>query len=308
MKGERSEGLESFVAIVEHGSIAAAARALDIPRETLSRRLSRLEERLGLRLVHRSTRSLSTTREGDALYVHARRMVDAAEEAIRAVQSADDVPRGVLRLSIPANSAGGFVGAMLKDFLDAWPEVELEALSTDRYVDLRSEKIDVALRGGDPQDDGLIARRLWHMDMCAVASAAYVERHGLPQSLEALAEHTCVLGLSGERPARSWPTLEGGAVEVVGRMATNDRAMRMTMIRCGAGIGLVLTANVADELSSGALVPVLPELLGARAHMSVVFAEKEMMLPRVRAFVDHAVRWFADHDLAFALRTSFGVL
>ncbi len=296
MSSEKSEGLESFVAIVECGSIAAAARELGMPRETLSRRLSRLEDRLGVRLLHRTTRELSPSPEGKALYVHARRMVDATEEAIRAVRLVDDVPRGVLRVSVPPGGAEGFAGAMFAAYLEAYPEVELEVISTSRYVDLRAEGIDVALRGGDVRDESLIARRLWRSDMVAVAAAAYVERHGLPRSLEELEEHTCLLSLIGGQRMRRWPTRDGETVAVKGRIAANDLALRSAFARGGLGICLVPRPFVEAELASGELVAVLPDLLGTTAGMSVVFAEKEKMQPKVRAFIDHLVSWFANSE------------
>jgi len=294
---EKSEGLESFVAIVEQGSIAAAARHLGVPRETLSRRLSRLEERVSARLLLRSPRGLSTTTEGRALYPHARRMVDATEEALRAVHRVDDVPRGVLRVSIPPGGAESLVAPMFQAFVEAAPEVKLTVLCTDRYVDLRTEGIDVALRGGDPQHDSLVARKLWRSDVVAVAAAAYVERRGLPSSLDELARYTCILSTVGGQPSSRWPTLQNDTATVEGPLATNDLALRMALVRRGIGIGLTLRPLVAQDLASGALIQVLPGVLGSTARMNVVFAERDLMQPRVRAFIDHVVCWFVSRDL-----------
>ncbi|MCH9686618.1 MAG: LysR family transcriptional regulator [Deltaproteobacteria bacterium] len=300
MSGEKSEGLESFVAIVEHGSIAAGARALGTPRETLSRRLLRLEDRLGVRLLHRTTRDASMTPEGKALYAHARRMVNATEEAIRSVRLLDDVPRGVLRVSAPA---GDLLGPVFESFLRTWPEVELEVLCTSRYIDVVAEGVHVALRGGEPRGDGLIARRLWHSEIVAVASSAYVERNGLPQGLRELTEHDCLLSLIDGQPIRQWPTHNGETAAVNGRMVTNDLSLRMALVRRGAGIGQTLRPFVQDELARGDLVVVLPGLLGCPTGMNVIFVEKEKMQPKVRAFIDHVVQWFDDHGLKALLHT-----
>ena len=294
MSAEQSEGLESFVAIVEQGSIAAAARELGMPRETLSRRLSRLEDRLQVRLVHRSTRELLPTAEGNALYLHARRMVDAAEEAIRAVRLVDDVPRGVLRVSVPPGGGGGFAGGLFASFARAWPEVELELISTSRFVDLRAESIDVALRAGNVLDESLIARRLWRTDLLAVASPEYARRHGLPLSLEALAAHSCVLSMvEGQRSLR-WPTRSGDSVKVSGRLASNDLGMRRYFVLDGQGITLLPRPFARADLAEGRLVEVLPDDLGSATSMAVVFAERDRMQPKVRAFIDHTVTWFAE--------------
>lgn len=294
MSGEQSEGLESFVAIVEHGSIAAAARSLEMPRETLSRRLSRLEDRLKVRLVHRSTRELLPTPEGKALYVHARRMVDATEEAIRAVRRVDDVPRGTLRLSVPPGGGAGFAGAMFLAFMEQYPEVELEIIATSRFVDLRAEGIDVALRAALSLDESLIARRLWRSDMLAVAAPAYAEARGLPRNLDELGDHTCLLGLmDGHRIAR-WPTRTGDTVRVDGNVATNDLGLRRTLALAGKGITLLPRPFASRMLETGELLEVLPDTLGSDTSMAVVFVERERMQPKVRAFIDHTVSWFAE--------------
>jgi len=297
MSAEQSEGLESFVAIYEHGSIAAAARALDMPRETLSRRLSRLEQRLGVRLVHRTTRALSLTHQGKAMYAHARRAVDAAEDALRAVRQVDDVPRGVLRVSVPP-AGSVFLAAMFEGFLARWPEVDLEVISTTRYVDLRAEGVDVALRGGTTTDGSLIARRLWRAEMIAVASTAYARARGLPDTLEELADHECVYSARAGAPTGRWPTRTGDSVLVRGRMATNDQALQMALVRRGLAIAMTLRPFVQRELDSGELVSVLPDVLGAHTGMSAIFTDRELMQPKVRAFIDHMAAWFSDAAVA----------
>lgn len=290
---ECTEGFEVFVRIVEHGSVSAAARALEQPRETLSRRLARLEARLGVRLLHRETRRLTLTLAGEELYRRASPLVAAAQEANAAVRRLDDEPRGLLRLSLPPE--GGLLAEMCLDFADRYPEVQLELISTARFVDLVAEQVDVALRAGTLGDPALVARRLWATDLVAVATPAYLEGWGRPASPADLADHACILGYEeGLRPERRWPLLAGGTVAVKGRIATNNLRLRRIAIERGEGIGLMPRFLVEEALRSGQLEPLLEGQVGGSTGMAVVFVERAFMLPKVRAFVDHAVAWFQD--------------
>lgn len=287
---EATEGYESFVGIVQAGSISAAARQLGVPRETLSRRLQRLEERLGVRLIHRSTRQLDLTPAGEVLFGRVRPLVQAAREAAAAVRSLDGVPRGLLRVSVPPGGGGMFLAEVARGFLAAHPEVELELLATSRHVDLIAEGFDVAVRAGDVRDPRLVARRLAQTRLLAVAAPAYLARRGTPCSPSELADHSLLLGMAaGEERARRWPTVAGGTVAVQGRLSCNDLLVLRELARSGEGIALVPEGLIRDELAAGALVPVLPDLLGATASTWVVFVERALMPPKVRAFVDHLV-------------------
>lgn len=303
MPTESTEGFELFVSIVEAGSISAAARGRGVPRETLSRHLGRLEERLGVRLLHRDTRRLVPTRAGAELYRRARPLVAAAAEAAEAVRTLDDVPRGLLRVSVPPG--GGLVAQLCVEFAARWPAVQLEVLASARFVDLVAEQIDVAIRAGPLRDPRLVARQLWATDLVAVASPDYLDRHGAPATLADLADHDVVLGFQeGTRPEPSWPTHGGSPLPVAGRLASNDLGLRHHAVLSGRGIGMLPLPFVQEALRDGALRPVLPDRLGSRTSMSVVFVERAFMLPKVRAFVDHVVETFAGHDPTVLLQAA----
>ncbi|MEM6995425.1 MAG: LysR family transcriptional regulator, partial [Myxococcota bacterium] len=138
-------GFEEFVSIVNRGSVTGAAEALGLPRPTVSKRLARLEARLGVRLLHRTTRRMKLTEQGELLYDRARRVVHAAHEAEAAVQRLDDVPRGLLRVAVPPRVPEGVFTQWLAAFLDAYPEVSLDVVGTDPHIDLVAEGFDVAL-------------------------------------------------------------------------------------------------------------------------------------------------------------------
>ncbi len=302
---EASEGFEIFVAIVDAGSISAASRQLEVPRETLSRQLGRLEERLGVRLVHRGPRRLVLTEAGHTLYERARRLVVAAREAQEAVRHLDDTPRGVLRVSAPPGAAAVFLGELVLGYMERWPEVTVELVVTSRFVDLVAEGIDVVIRAGGGLEPNWIARRLWSGQLVAVASGAYLERHGRPQTVEALAAHNCVLGMAGtERAKHSWPTCDGGQVEVSGRFSCNDLNAHLLAALRGHGVALLPDRGVQQAIEEGRLEQILPGVLGGEVGMWLVYLERTFMPPKVRAFVDMALVYFQERFEAAHLEES----
>ena len=297
---EASDGFEVLVAVVDAGSISAASRALDLPRETLSRRLGRLESRLGVRLLHRGSRRLVLTRAGEVLVARARPVVEAAREAVEAVRQLDEVPRGVLRMSVPPGAGASLMAGIVLDFQRQWPEVRVEVLATSRHVDLVGEGVDVALRAGVVKDPNLVARRLFASDVLAVAAPAYVAQRGLPQTLSGLAEHACLLAMDGDlRPVRRWPTRNGEPVPVTGTLTTNDMGLLLAAAVSGDGIALLPRVFAASSLADGTLVPVLPGVLGGDTFLGLVFVERAYLPPKVRLFVDHVVAWFEREGVAF---------
>lgn len=289
-----SEDFDAFVAIVEAGSISEAARALGVPRATLSRQLSRLESRLGVRLLNRTTRSLVLTRAGEALYPRARGLLEGAHAAVAAVQRLDDVPRGLLRLSsAPLN--GPVLGALVSAFIRRHPQVQVEVHTTTRHVDLAAEQMDVALRGGVVGDPGLIARGLLRTHMFAVAAPAYLEANGTPGSPDDLAQHSCLRGfVEGARPATAWPLLGGGTIGVDGPLVTNDLWTLLGAAVDGLGIAVLPRELVKTDIDEGRLVAVLEGVIGLDIALTLVWLEREFIDPKVRAFVDLAVDWAAD--------------
>ena len=303
---DATEGLEGFVEILNHGSLTAAARAMGVPRSTLSRQLSRLEERLGVRLVHRTTRRVVATPLGEELYAHARRVVEDARAALEAVRRLDDVPRGRLRVStVPMYDA--LVAEPLLSFADAWPEVELEVDAALRVVDLVAEGFDVAIRGRPSPQQDVVSRPLLRSDTIAVASPDYLARRGRPERPSELSGHDLVLGYEvSQVPQRSWPLRSGGSVPVSGRIVGSDVVFRRAAALSGRGITLLPLQIALGSLREGTLERVLPDRLGRRAALSLVYPERAFLLPRVRAFVDHMLAWAATlpHDACAAVGPS----
>lgn len=278
---ETSE-LEAFLAIVDHGSFAKAAEALALPRATVSRRLKRLEQRLGVRLFRRTTRKVALTQSGRHLDPHARSIVAAIRAAADAVQQVEGPPRGLVRVSTPPGAPGRLEELMV-GFAMAHPLIRLEVERSTRQVDLVAGGFDVALRATSQLDPGLIARRIASTHLRAWASRDYLAEHGHPASVDDLAGHACFVGYTrGERPATGWPLLDGGTVPIRPRLASNDLLFLASAAERGLGIALL-----PDLLASGRpLVPVLTDVVGTASTLAFVYADRQLS-PPVRAFVDH---------------------
>jgi LysR family transcriptional regulator for bpeEF and oprC len=292
---EAAEGFETFVSIVDAGSISAAARDGHAPRETLSRQLARLEARLGARLIHRGPRALVLTPAGELLYARARPLVIAAREAAAAIRDLDEVPAGLLRVSVPPGTGGPFLGTMCARFVERYPQVELEVFATSRYVDLVAEGVDVALRAGLGKDPGLLTRTIWSSEVSAVASPEYLQRAGRPMELDDLSRHDCLRGMSGAmKPNNHWPLRDGGSVAVKGRLTSNDLGVLLAAAEAGQGIALLPGPFTQPGLSAGRLEAILPGVLGPTTAMRLVFLERRLMPAKVRAFIDFTVDAFVE--------------
>ena len=282
---ETSE-LLAFVEVVGEGSVSAAARQLGLPRSTISRRLARLEERLDVRLLHRTTRQLHLTESGEEYLVHARAVLQAIEEATSSVRRSTDLPKGLLRVSVPPVLSVE-LRATLLDFLDRYPDVKLELIASAVSEDLRAQNIDVAWRATTELAPDLIARKLFKSPVTAVAAPAYLAQRGAPKSPADLAAHSCLRGFArGIRPTTHWPLTDGGSVRVKGRLVANDLLILYDAALRGDGIALLPETWSGVALADCRLVRVLPDQLGVMAQVALVYPNRRLLKPAVRAFVD----------------------
>ena len=289
-----AEDFDAFVAIVDSRSISEAAREMGVPRATLSRQLARLEERLGVRLLHRGTRSLTPTQAGEALYPRARALLDGARATVTAVRRIDDVPRGLLRVTAPP-LVSPMLGMLISAFIRDNPDVQVEFRTSTEHFDLAAEQIDIAIRAGVVRDPSLIVRRLFRSDMLAMAAPSYLQDRGHPADVTDLSRHLCLRTFDeASRPSNSWPLVNGEKVAVDGPFVTNDLMALRGAAADGLGIALLPRAVVAPELNSGQLVAVLDGVVGRDVSLSVAWLERKFVDPKVRAFVDLAVEWAAE--------------
>ena len=278
--------LEEFVRIVETGSVSGAARELGVPRASLSRRLSKLEASYGVQLLHRETHRQTLTQAGSELYQRARKIVAQLAEARSAVSALDSVPRGLLRVGMPATA--GIEIVLAKAYLETYPDVELEFIGAHTHDDLLSNNIDIALRAGRVDDERLIGRKLVSFRNLVYGSPELLERLG-PPSLQTLSEWPCLLGFNPSgRPITEWPLWDGGTTPVRGAIRTNSMESRIEGARMGLGLTLASERSSRRWVDSGELVPVLVEFVGSVTPVTLVWPPTEFMDPKVRAFIDLA--------------------
>lgn len=287
---ETSE-LLAFVKTVETHSLSRAAAELGVPRATISRRLARLEERLGARLLRRTTRSLVLTDAGEMLHQHARIVLDAVAQAEGSVRQTDQVVRGALRVSAPSLMNDAFVD-MISKFITEYPGVRLHLHISSQHVDLRRGGHDVALRAASELEPGLVARTLMRTSLIAVAAPSYLKAYGTPKSARELGNHRCLLGfVRGELPQTHWPLLRGGKLAVEGAFFSNEMPVLCEFALRGLGIALVPINLAQRYLDSGELVHLLSGEVGAETRFSIVYPEREFIPPQLRAFIDAVVAW-----------------
>jgi DNA-binding transcriptional LysR family regulator len=280
--------LLAFTKAVESRSLSSAAAELGVPRATLSRRLARLEERLGARLLRRTTRNLTITDAGEALYRHARIVLDAVDEAEASIRRSDDTVRGNLRVSLPPVVSSPFFD-LLAEFAAAYPQVRLQTQFSTRLVDLHRDGYDVVLRATSHFAPGLVARTLVRFDFLAVAAPAYLSAHGTPTSVRELRHHHCLMGFArGELPETHW-TAAGRKIQLEGTFFSNSPALLARAAERGLGIALVPSLAVQSLLERGRLVEVMPGVLRSEGRIALVYPERELVPPPVRAFVDWMV-------------------
>lgn len=285
-----TQELLTFVEVVESESLSKAAKALKVPRVTVGRRLQRLEQNLGVRLLRRTTRRVALTDAGKELYPNARAVVDAVREAAASVRRRSTEVTGTLRIATPPSAPA--LAALFAEFLNNNPGVRLEVRGTTEFVDFLSSGIDVAFRASMTPTPGTISRTLARSELLAVASPAYLEKHGVPQRASELASHRCVLGFErGLVPNAYWPLRKGGRVKVDGSLACNDITLLMQAAISGQGIALLPDMLVREAIEHGLLNVVLGEVIGASSTFALVYLERELMPKVLRAFIDHTLAY-----------------
>lgn len=290
----RFDTILAFVRVAECGSFSQAARRLGLSKSMISRQVSALETDLGVRLLHRTTRSLSPTEAGRAYLERCRRILDDLDEANLMVGSLQAVPRGTLRVSAPLSFGIGHLAQRLPDFLERCPEIRLEMGYSDRFVDLVEEGWDVAVRIGRLADSSLIVRRLAPVRLMAAASPDYVARRGMPRRVEDLADHDCLTHGVAARSEWRLADAEGriSTVEVEGRFhADNGDALRI-MAEAGMGIVMLPTFFLGDGIRAGRLVPLPEAFRGPEAALHAAYPHGRHLSPKVRAFVDYLAEIF----------------
>jgi DNA-binding transcriptional LysR family regulator len=291
---DRFAVLQAFVRVAEAESFSGAARRLRASKSVVSRQVSALEADLGVRLFHRTTRSLTLTEAGQGYLAQVSRILADLDDADASLSRLQAKPRGRLRISAPMSFGFLHLARALPDFLERYPEVEADLSMSDRYVDLVEEGFDLAIRIGRLEDSSLIARHLAPIRMAVCGSPAYLDRRGIPAHPRDLSGHDCLCYtlMSG---SDVWDFVADGEampVEIAGRLrADNGDALRVAALR-GLGLCYLPTFIAGADLQSGSLVSVLGEFMPADFAAYAVYPTARLLSPKVRAFVDFLIERF----------------
>lgn len=293
---DRFDALQTFIRVVDAGSFSLAAERMGTAKSAVSRRISDLEAHLGVRLMNRTTRSLSLTESGRTLYQRALRLVADLEEAEATVSTHAAVLKGSLRIAAPLSFGLLHLGPAINEFAGRHPEVRLFIDFNDRLVDLVEEGFDLAVRIARLQDSSLIARRITPVREVVCASPAYLERHGKPTTPDELEGHVCLRYTN--LPDASWqyraPDGGSGAVKLSTRLEANNGDYLRDAAIAGIGVVRLPTFIVYKAIESGDLVPLLEEYSWSDISAYAVYPSARHLSQRVRAFVEFLQSRFGD--------------
>ena len=289
----RSGEMEVFTRVVDLGGFSAAARAFRMTPSAVSKLVSRLEARLGVRLINRSTRKLQLTPEGTAYYDRAVRILDEIDTAEREA-AIGATPRGKLRVNTSVPFGLHWLLPLVPGFLARYPGVSVDVALTDTVIDLMEERADIAIRVGPLRESRLLARKLGESRMVVTAAPSYLEKHGTPRTPSDLAHHN-MLGFCFSKQIDGWPFRDGhgGVVQIppAGNVLVSDGEAMQRVTIAGAGLSRLARFHIAADIAAGRLVPVLEDFNpGDLEPIHAVFVGHGEQLPaRVRAFLDYLV-------------------
>jgi DNA-binding transcriptional LysR family regulator len=288
--------VRTFVRVVERGGFAAASKDLGITPSGVSKLITRLEDRLGVRLLHRTTRRLALTPEGETFHLRARDILAAIEDAEAEVSRSGQRPRGRLRVNcVPAFALHQLVPA-LPDFVARYPDIELELATTDRVVDLLEENADVGIRTGPIEDPSLVAKKISEIRRDLFASPEYLARRGTPREPGQLRDHDCIV-LKLFPTSHRWSFRDNGAVkfiDVSSRILVDSGEAALRLAVAGGGITRLADLLAAEAVCEGRLKPVLTgSHVIEPVPLSAVYPQGRHRMPKVRAFLDFLVERFS---------------
>lgn len=291
---DRIDLFRIFARVVECASFTRAADTLGVPRSSVSAAIRELEGRVGARLLHRTTRKVSPTQDGDAFYERCQRLISDVEEAENLFRQSEAKPSGKLRVDAPGRIGRLIIAPALPGFLDLYPRIDINLGMTDRAVDLIEESVDCVLRVGPLSDSELIARAIGTLPLINVASPAYLERHGTPQTPEDLDRHWAVNYASPSTGRVGlWEWIEGDDMRTLmmrGRVTVNSAEAYIACCLSGLGLIQIPAYDVRPHLEAGELVEVLTDYRAEPLPMSLLYPHRQHLSRRVQVFAD----WLED--------------
>jgi len=283
-------GVSTLVAVVESGSFVRAAEALGVTQSAVSRAVSRLETRLGIRLLHRTTRSVKLTAEGQRFYEEIAPMLSGIRDAVTSATGAAAVVSGRLRVNIDPFVSRLLLAPQIGSFLNRYPELSLELITRDSLGDLIGEGFDVAVRFGDPPTSSLVVRRVLETRILTIAAPRYIERHGRPTKPSELSRHHCIQFRNpGTGQPFEWEFHRGRKIVPVktsGRLLLTDVGTMLGACIAGAGIAQVMALGVQDLLDGGQLVELFPDWPNEKFPLFALYPSRTLPPAKLRAFLD----------------------
>ncbi|MCY1391215.1 HTH-type transcriptional regulator DmlR [compost metagenome] len=291
--------LSFFHLLANKGSLAAAARELGVTPPAVSKRLSALEARLGVRLVNRTTRSMSLTAEGELYFAHAARILTQVDELEQLISSSRATPKGLIRVNASLGFGRRHIGPALAAFYARYPEVEIQLEISDHPLDLATHGFDLGIRFGSLPDAAFHARKIASNRRLLCASPLYLDKHGTPQKLADLQRHNCIFIRQNESPYGVWSFNHGGRTEnlkVHGALGCNDGEVALNWALEGFGILLRAEWDIARYVRSGRLRLVLEDQTPTRADVYAVYPQQLHLSARVRSLIDFLIERFKHID------------
>ncbi|MBA8877654.1 LysR family transcriptional regulator [Phyllobacterium myrsinacearum] len=291
MRGSEHAELRAFAAIVEHGSFARAAAHLGVSASALSQTIRNMEERLGIRLLHRTTRSVRPSEAGEKFLTRLLPALTALDVAVAELVAARDVPSGTLRINSLRLAAIHYLGPLIGPFLAAYPDITMDIVVDERLVDIVAEGFDAGVRLGEKLEMDMVAVKLsGDLEMMVVATPDYLQRFGTPLTPRDLLQHRCL--------NYRWPTdgslyrwefeRDGGQLQIAvnGPLMVNEPGMMPRIVADGAGIAYLFAHDIKDMVASGQLVQLLPEWTPTFPGFYLYYPSRRQMAPALRAFLD----------------------
>lgn len=289
--------LAFFSLLARQPSLAAAAQALGITPPGVSRRLAALEQRLGVRLLNRTTRRHSLTPEGERYLEDGEAILRDIERLERSLLDSRERPQGLLRINAGFGFGRRHLGPAISDFVRRYPDIEVVLHLADRALDLTEHALDIAIRFGPPPDARILARRIAPNRRLLCAAPAYLAARGMPQTPRDLPAHDCIVIRENERAFNNWQLTDGNqqvTIKVRSPLAVNHGEIAVDWALAGHGIVLRSEWDIAGDLASGRLVRVLPEWAGVSADIHALYPSRHQLSAKVRAFLDFLEQRFAD--------------
>lgn len=291
---DKLDAMRVFCAVVDAGSFSKAAERLGMPSSSVTKQISNLESHFRVKLLNRTTRSMSLTSEGILCHQHAVQLLDDMAELESRLHDAADIPSGTLRVDMPGLISRLYLYPAIPRFLARYPEINLRATASDRLLDMVEEGVDVMIRIGNVSDSGLVARQLMQTKFICCASPEFISQHGTPPSPDALRDFNCLaFMLPKVRRVRPW--VFTGADDFVPhtRFSSDHVDSLLELCKAGGGIGQFMSLSVSDALRKGELVPLLEPWQADGPVVHALYQQRHQRAAKVHAFIDFVAELFA---------------